>query len=122
MGWLDTLCNSASGYLSNINARRWLITYGIGACCGILAYFVATSTSLLVKTKFSVFYSLIEKEKDGEVPYGIAFLFYLMTNVIFGYIAWFVVFIEPSAKGSGTLMYICYCRLFYRSVVCVYNM
>lgn len=101
MGWLDALCNSAGGILNNMNAKRWLITYGIGACCGIIAYCVATSTSVLLRTKFSVFNSFIEKEKTGEVPYGTAFLFYLMSNVIFGYIAWFVVFIEPSAKGSG---------------------
>lgn len=81
--------------------RRWFITFVVGAGCAVVAVFVAKGTYFVMQTKLSVFHNLIEQEKRGEIVYGCAFTFYLITNLVFGYVAWFTVFLEPLAAGSG---------------------
>ena len=66
-----------------------------------MALFVAFFTKTLSNFKFKVFHNLIEKEKTGEIVYGVAFLFFISCNCLFVVIAWLFVYIEPLAAGSG---------------------
>ena len=66
-----------------------------------MALFVSYCTKALSNFKFRVFHNLIEKEKTGEVMYGVAFLFFISCNCLFVIIAWLFVFTEPLASGSG---------------------
>ena len=62
---------------------------------------MAFFTKTLSNFKFKVFHNLIEKEKTGEIVYGVAFLFFISCNCLFVVIAWLFVYIEPLAAGSG---------------------
>ena len=73
----------------------------LGLICGVVALFVAFFTKTLSNFKFKVFHNLIEKEKTGEIMYGVAFLFFISCNCLFVVIAWMFVYIEPLAAGSG---------------------
>ena len=78
-----------------------LIFLFLGFICGVVALFVAYFTKALSNFKFKVFHNLIEKEKTGELIYGVAFLFFISCNCLFVAIAWMFVYIEPLAAGSG---------------------
>ena len=72
-----------------------------GFFCGLVALFVTFFTKIITKAKYNIFSSLIQKEKSGDVLYGTAFAFLLLVNVAFAFIAWYAVYIEPLAAGSG---------------------
>ena len=81
--------------------RRWILTFIIGLLCGIVATFVTYFTKVLTKMKFMVFNYILEQEKLDEIPFGSAFIVLCVFNVIFGMLAWFSVYLEPLAAGSG---------------------
>ena len=87
---------------------RWALTLVIGILCGLVALFVTFATKLLSSWKYSYFNHLIEKEKFNELPFGIAFLFLLFTNLLFAFLSVLTVFIEPSVAGSGIPEVKCY--------------
>ena len=72
-----------------------------GLFCGIVALAVTYSTKLITTYKFRTFNHLLEQEKIDELPFGSAYAFLFAMNLIFGVIAWTMVFIEPLAGGSG---------------------
>ena len=82
---------------------RWLLTLITGFLCGLVAIFVSYFTKKLSSFKFDTFNALIESEKLNETPFGSAYLFYFLCNLSFGLVAWFMVFLEPLASGSGIL-------------------
>lgn len=66
-----------------------------------MAWFVTFFTKLLTQTKLQTFYALLEKEKSGQITFGVAYLFLFTVNLLFGFSAWVTVYIEPLAAGSG---------------------
>ena len=80
---------------------RWSLTFITGMLCGVVALLVSYFTKILTGYKFSTFNSLIESEKSLKVPYGSAYLFLFLCNLLFGFVAWVMVSIEPLASGSG---------------------
>jgi len=80
---------------------RWSLTFITGLLCGLVALFVSYFTKILTNYKFATFNSLIESEKSLEIPYGSAYLFFFLCNLLFGFVAWIMVSIEPLASGSG---------------------
>lgn len=100
-----------AGFLSNSVRSKillWFITMLVGSMCGVVAIFVSTSVRILSSWKFELFYALIEQEKGGSVPAGCAFAILLLINVIFGSIAFFMVYLEPVSGGSGIPEIKCY--------------
>lgn len=85
--------------------RRWTLTLITGLFCGLVAIFVTFFTRIFTRFKFSVFYSLLEKERNGEVTHGIAFVFYLACNFVYIFMAWLTVWAEPLAGGSGKILF-----------------
>ena len=69
--------------------NRWVLTFIIGVFCGIVATFVTFFTKLLTSFKYSIFNHLLEKEKNQEMPYGVAFIALCMINLSFASVAWF---------------------------------
>ena len=86
----------------------WFITLSVGAMCGVVALFVSISVKTLSEWKFQLFYDLVEQEKAGTVPPGCAFAILLLINVIFGSVAFFMVYMEPVSGGSGIPEIKCY--------------
>ena len=82
---------------------RWLLTLITGFLCGLVAIFVSYFTKKISSFKFDTFNALIESEKQNEAPFGSAYIFYFLCNLCFGLVAWFMVFIEPLASGSGII-------------------
>lgn len=80
---------------------RWSLTFITGMLCGVVALLVSYLTKILTSYKFSTFNSLIESEKSLKIPYGSAYLFVFLCNLLFGFVAWAMVSIEPLASGSG---------------------
>eukprot|EP01038_Epipyxis_sp_PR26KG_P004229 gene4229-6005_t len=80
---------------------RWLLTLVTGFLCGLVAFFVTFFTKSISNFKFSTFNLLLEREKEGTLLFGTAFLFLFMCNVALGFIAWCAVYFEPLAAGSG---------------------
>ena len=72
-----------------------------GLFCGLVALAVTFCTKLITTYKFQTFNHLLEQEKVNELPFGSAYAFHFAMNLIFGVIAWTMVFIEPLAGGSG---------------------
>lgn len=72
-----------------------------GLFCGLVALAVTFCTKLITTYKFQTFNHLLEQEKVNELPFGSAYAFLFAINLIFGVIAWTMVFIEPLAGGSG---------------------
>ena len=72
-----------------------------GVLCGVVAMFVAVSTRAITKAKFDLFHMLIEQEKSETIPYGTALCALWICNLGFVLVAWFTVFLEPLAAGSG---------------------
>lgn len=67
-----------------------------------MALVVAFCTKILSRYKFHTFHHLIEQEKQNNLPFGTAFGFLFVINLLLGLIAWLMVFCEPLAAGSGT--------------------
>ena len=80
---------------------RWSLTFITGLLCGLVALFVSYFTKILTNYKFATFNSLIESEKSLKIPFGSAYLFIILCNLLFGFVAWIMVSIEPLASGSG---------------------
>ena len=83
------------------DVRRWLLTLITGFLCGLVALFVTFFTKVITKAKLSMFTVLLDKEISGDVTYGTAFLFLLLINLVLATTAWYAVYIEPLAAGSG---------------------
>lgn len=79
----------------------WAQTLLIGILTGLSAYFVIFFTGKLTSIKLFLIYHLIDKERDGELPFGTAFGVYLAFNLVCVTIAWFTVYLAPNAAGSG---------------------
>lgn len=80
---------------------RWTLTLVTGILCGLVALFVTFFTKALTRRKLAAFYALLEREKAGDISFGAAYLFLFVCNLFFGSLAWFTVFLEPLAAGSG---------------------
>lgn len=80
---------------------RWTLTLLAGGICGVAAFLVTFFTGSLTSFKFRTFYLLLEQEKSGDIPYGTAFGFLFITCLIFAFVGWMMVYIEPLAAGSG---------------------
>ncbi|KAJ1434290.1 chloride channel [Ochromonadaceae sp. CCMP2298] len=80
---------------------RWGLTLITGLLCGGVALLVSYPTKVLTDFKFLTFYSLVEREKSGELPFGAACAFLFLLNLLFALLAWVTVYMEPLAKGSG---------------------
>lgn len=63
---------------------------------------VTFCTKMLTTYKFRTFNNLLEREKINDVPFGSAYSFLFVMNLIFGLIAWTMVYLEPLAAGSGS--------------------
>lgn len=72
-----------------------------GILCGAVAMFVTYYTKKLTNFKYKTFNILLEWEKSGDLAFGLAFLFLFAINILFGFVAWFAVYIEPLSAGSG---------------------
>lgn len=83
---------------------RWFLTLVTGLFCGLAALFVTNFTKILSSWKFSQFHKLLELEKEGLKPFGTSFVFLFAVNLIFTTIAYFTVFMEPLAAGSGMII------------------
>ena len=81
--------------------RRWWLTLVTGINCGLVAMFVTVCTRSVTSAKLEYFSGLIEQEKAEIVPYGAALCALWIMNIIFISIAWFCVYLEPLASGSG---------------------
>ena len=81
--------------------RRWWLTFVTGVLCGVIAIIVAFSTRIVTRSKFQLFHTLLEQEKSELVPYGTALCSIWLCNIFFIFIAWFTVYMEPLAGGSG---------------------
>ena len=55
----------------------------------------------VTQAKFELFHLLIEQEKNELVPYGTALSAMLACNLAFILVAWYTVYLEPLAAGSG---------------------
>ena len=93
---------------------RWTLTLVTGFCCGLVALFVAFFTRMLTRFKFETFSALVLKEKNNELPFGSAFAFLLGINLVFGCVAWLMVYLEPLANGSGNYCSTTSCYCLYR--------
>lgn len=56
---------------------------------------------VVTQAKFNLFHLLVEQEKSELVPYGTALLAMLACNLAFVLAAWYTVYLEPLAAGSG---------------------
>ena len=81
--------------------RRWWLTFITGVICGVVAIFVTVSTRLITRAKYDLFHMLVEQEKAELIPYGTALSALWLCNLTFVIVAWFMVFMEPLAGGSG---------------------
>ena len=81
--------------------RKWGLTFLIGCGTGLVAYFIISCTGKLTQFKFTILYSLIEKERLGILHMGTSFLFLALFNMCCVSVAWFMVFVAPQAAGSG---------------------
>jgi len=88
---------------ASVEAKRWLLAVVIGLATGLTSFIISFSTQGLLGAKLAILSDLVEQEKLHGLPSGLALLFLLLANVIAAYVAWFLVFIEPTARGSGTL-------------------
>lgn len=88
-------------FAKNREVRRWVLTLITGFFCGLVALFVTFFTKIITKNKFLYFYTLLEKEKKGEIAHGAAFLFFFFSNILMATLAWVAVYFEPLAAGSG---------------------
>jgi H+/Cl- antiporter ClcA len=87
---------------------RWALTLITGIFCGLVALMVTYGTKYLSNWKFGMFNYLIEKEKESSLPFGFAFAFLLICNLIFALISTLTVLSEPLAAGSGIPEVKCY--------------
>jgi hypothetical protein len=99
---------SASESIS-VEIKRCVLAAVVGIVTGLITYLVSAFSQGLVAAKLGVLYGLVEEEKLQNLPRGLALLFHLLANVICGYMAWFVVFIEPTAQASGTSTCFSFC-------------
>ena len=81
--------------------RRWSLTLFTGFWVGVAALFVTYFTRFFTNYKYRTFNAMIDKEKDGVLPFGSAFLFLLGCNLLYATLAWLAVYMEPLATGSG---------------------
>ena len=84
-----------------LEVKRWVLTFLIGIFCSLIAVFVGSVTRILTRSKFRVFKQILEKEKSHLAPFGSAFSVLCAFNVLYVYIAWLTIWIEPLAAGSG---------------------
>ncbi|RYY77585.1 hypothetical protein EON63_18460, partial [archaeon] len=75
--------------------------------CGALALTITTITHTITAKKFATFHYLVSLEKEGKVVMGVSFLFLFLSNLLYALLAWYFVFIEPMAAGSGESISIC---------------
>jgi H+/Cl- antiporter ClcA len=85
------------------DALRWVLTLVTGFFCGVAALFVTNFTKFLSAWKFSQFHTFLEQEKDGSSPFGTSFLFLFLINLLFTSVAYWTVYMEPLAAGSGKI-------------------
>ena len=84
------------------NIWRWCLLTFIGVGVALLAVLIISSTRFLQRLKFSIVYGLIDRERAGNLWAGCAFLAFLSLCVAYALVAALpVVFLEPSAAGSG---------------------
>ena len=91
-------------WLTHLRKRmllRWSSIITMGILTGIVAYLITAATTLLTEFKFSWFFYLMDAEKEGDVPNGAASSFLILINLLYGFLAWLSVYIEPLAAGSG---------------------
>lgn len=81
--------------------RRWVLTLLTGFFTGFVALFVTFFTKMLTRVKLQKFEALIAMERELLVPYGTAFVFLLGCNLAFALVAFWAVYMEPMASGSG---------------------
>lgn len=82
---------------------RWSLTFTTGFFCAIVALGVTAATKVVTNYKYNTFHELLVYEKERSLPFGTAFAFLFACNVVFGFLAWLAVFVEPLAGGSGNL-------------------
>ena len=78
-----------------------------------MALFVAFFTKVLSRYKFQTFNDLLEKEKVNDLPFGTSYAFLFLINLLFGFLAWLMVYFEPLAAGSGRDMSLLHFTLLY---------
>lgn len=87
---------------------KWTLTFVTGLACGIVALLVTSLTQWCTHSKYRVFHNLLRMEKELVIPYGVSFVFLFLCNLFFGFIAWYMVYLEPMAAGSGIPEVKCY--------------
>eukprot|EP01031_Cornospumella_fuschlensis_P024382 gene24382-29477_t len=80
---------------------RWSLTLVTGLVCGALALTITTATHTITAKKFATFHYLVGLEMEGKVAMGVSFAFLFVSNLVYAFLAWYFVFMEPMAAGSG---------------------
>lgn len=89
-------------YFSRRTALRWLFNAAIALGVALFAVAINTATNKLVYGRFTVLDLLINQERGGGLPYGIAVLGFVGISLAYaGAASLLVAFIEPVAGGSG---------------------
>ena len=90
-------------YSKRREVNRWLLTFFIGLICSIVAILVTYFTKCFTSLKYYFFRHALEREKNNSLPFGSAFCILCVFNILYVFIAWFTVFLEPLSAGSGNI-------------------
>lgn len=82
-------------------STRWVLTFVIGVCTGLLAIFITYCTKALTSLKLSVVSDLMADEALGKSSSGLSFFFLASFNLFYVMIANTMVYLEPVSAGSG---------------------
>ncbi|OQR95499.1 Chloride Channel (ClC) Family [Thraustotheca clavata] len=88
--------------INALNLGRWIMTFLIGIGTGGVACFIENYTDFFSELRKDTLNDMLEKERNGEVGFGVAYVVYAAISIAYVCVAAYCVAIVcPVAGGSG---------------------